>query len=168
MYDWYFFFYNIWIWIYLTFQVLDLITFSMIMNYSRNPPPILYNIIISLYSMFFQFSLKIKPSIFPKCLSRFCTCQYIYYIVVLRFDINMGKSSRKWITHYSSSHDILLVGEGNFSFSACLASAFGTATYVVATSLDSEGTLFLNNILPRLLKNHHFDRCYVAVAVSLP
>ncbi|XP_022936899.1 uncharacterized protein At4g26485 isoform X2 [Cucurbita moschata] len=53
----------------------------------------------------------------------------------------MGKSSRKWITHYSSSHDILLVGEGNFSFSACLASAFGTATNVVATSLDSEETL---------------------------
>ncbi|KAG6592122.1 hypothetical protein SDJN03_14468, partial [Cucurbita argyrosperma subsp. sororia] len=53
----------------------------------------------------------------------------------------MGKSSRKWITHYSSSHDILLVGEGNFSFSVCLASFFGTATNVVATSLDSEETL---------------------------
>ncbi|XP_022976039.1 uncharacterized protein At4g26485 isoform X2 [Cucurbita maxima] len=53
----------------------------------------------------------------------------------------MGMSPRKWITHYSSSHDILLVGEGNFSFSACLASAFGTATNMVATSLDSEETL---------------------------
>ncbi|KAJ0051405.1 hypothetical protein Pint_01800 [Pistacia integerrima] len=36
---------------------------------------------------------------------------------------------------------ILLVGEGDFSFSACLAKAFGSATNMVATSLSSEETL---------------------------
>ncbi|OVA19725.1 protein of unknown function DUF2431 [Macleaya cordata] len=45
------------------------------------------------------------------------------------------------IKHYSSSHKILLVGEGDFSFSVCLAKAFGTATNMVATSLDTEETL---------------------------
>ncbi|GAB2293081.1 hypothetical protein Dimus_027296 [Dionaea muscipula] len=38
---------------------------------------------------------------------------------------------------YTSSQKILLVGEGDFSFSACLAEAFGSATNLVATSLDS-------------------------------
>ncbi|KAJ0974022.1 hypothetical protein J5N97_015987 [Dioscorea zingiberensis] len=47
----------------------------------------------------------------------------------------------KWITHYNSSQKILLVGEGDFSFSACLAKAFGSASNMVATSLDSEATL---------------------------
>ncbi|KAK3200165.1 hypothetical protein Dsin_023580 [Dipteronia sinensis] len=33
----------------------------------------------------------------------------------------------KWIKHYSSCHKILLVGEGDFSFAACLpAWAFAT------------------------------------------
>ncbi|KAI3969543.1 hypothetical protein MKX01_020104 [Papaver californicum] len=50
-------------------------------------------------------------------------------------------TSERWITHYSSSHKILLVGEGDFSFSACLARAFGSASNMVATSLDSEATL---------------------------
>ncbi|EXC15617.1 hypothetical protein L484_006881 [Morus notabilis] len=45
------------------------------------------------------------------------------------------------IEHYSSSQEILLVGEGDFSFSACLATAFGSAVNMVATSLDSEETL---------------------------
>ena len=45
----------------------------------------------------------------------------------------------KKIMHYSSSQKILLVGEGNFSFAACLATAFGSANNTVATSLDSRG-----------------------------
>lgn len=45
----------------------------------------------------------------------------------------------RWITHYSSSHRILLVGEGDFSFAACLATAFGMAPNIIATSLDSQG-----------------------------
>ncbi|KAL0399068.1 UNVERIFIED_CONTAM: hypothetical protein Sradi_2250100 [Sesamum radiatum] len=42
-----------------------------------------------------------------------------------------------WIKHYSSGHELLLVGEGDFSFAACLATAFGNASNMVATSLDS-------------------------------
>ncbi|WCJ19460.1 hypothetical protein M5689_001752 [Euphorbia peplus] len=44
----------------------------------------------------------------------------------------------KWIKHYCNLHKILLVGEGDFSFSICLANAFGSASNIVATSLDSE------------------------------
>ncbi|KAL6140319.1 hypothetical protein ACLB2K_058619 [Fragaria x ananassa] len=44
----------------------------------------------------------------------------------------------RWIEHYSSAQVILLVGEGDFSFSACLARAFGHASNMVATSLDSQ------------------------------
>ncbi|XP_057983307.1 uncharacterized protein LOC131168111 [Malania oleifera] len=43
----------------------------------------------------------------------------------------------KWIKHYSNQHKILLVGEGDFSFSACLALAFGSAANMIATSLNS-------------------------------
>ncbi|KAG6601905.1 hypothetical protein SDJN03_07138, partial [Cucurbita argyrosperma subsp. sororia] len=54
-----------------------------------------------------------------------------------------GSVSEKTIMHYKSSHTILLVGEGDFSFSACLAKAFGSATNMVATSLDSNEALGL-------------------------
>lgn len=43
------------------------------------------------------------------------------------------------IKHYTSSQKILLVGEGDFSFSACLARAFGSANNLFATSLDNLG-----------------------------
>ncbi|KAI3949533.1 hypothetical protein MKW92_023453 [Papaver armeniacum] len=49
-----------------------------------------------------------------------------------------GGKEVKWIKHYSSCHEILLVGEGDFSFSTCLAKTFGSAQNMVATSLDSE------------------------------
>ncbi|KAJ9551611.1 hypothetical protein OSB04_015656 [Centaurea solstitialis] len=45
------------------------------------------------------------------------------------------------INCYWSSQKILLVGEGDFSFSACLARAFRTATNIVATSYFDEDTL---------------------------
>ncbi|KAK1567138.1 hypothetical protein Q3G72_008533 [Acer saccharum] len=48
------------------------------------------------------------------------------------------KKKVRWIKHYNNSQKILLVGEGDFSFSSCLASAFGSATNMVATSLHSE------------------------------
>ncbi|XP_052621159.1 heavy metal-associated isoprenylated plant protein 41-like [Lactuca sativa] len=46
----------------------------------------------------------------------------------------------KWVKHYSSNHQILLVGEGDFSFALSLAMSFGSASNIVATSLDSYGT----------------------------
>ncbi|XP_019193293.1 PREDICTED: uncharacterized protein At4g26485-like [Ipomoea nil] len=48
----------------------------------------------------------------------------------------------KWAKHYSNRHKILLVGEGDFSFSASLAAAFGSASNITATSLDSERGLW--------------------------
>jgi len=45
----------------------------------------------------------------------------------------------KNIKHYSSYQKILLVGEGDFSFSLSLANTFGSASNMVATSLDSKG-----------------------------
>ena len=45
-----------------------------------------------------------------------------------------------WKKHYSSKQRILLVGEGDLSFSLCLARAFGSARNIVATSLDTQGT----------------------------
>ncbi|CAH8306253.1 unnamed protein product [Eruca vesicaria subsp. sativa] len=42
-----------------------------------------------------------------------------------------------WVTHYSSNHEILLVGEGDFSFSCSLATRFRSASNICASSLDS-------------------------------
>ncbi|KAL1556134.1 25S rRNA (uracil(2634)-N(3))-methyltransferase [Salvia divinorum] len=50
----------------------------------------------------------------------------------------------KRIKHYSSRHNILLVGEGDFSFSACLARALVSAANIIATSLDSQEFLKKN------------------------
>ncbi|KAK4846544.1 hypothetical protein QYF36_018874 [Acer negundo] len=44
----------------------------------------------------------------------------------------------RWINHYNNCQKILLVGEGDFSFSSCLANAFGSATNMVATCLHSK------------------------------
>lgn len=63
----------------------------------------------------------------------------------------LSNDSEKKIKHYSSSHTILLVGEGDFSFSACLAVAFGNASNILATSLDSKGTI----ILPGYISHIH-------------
>lgn len=43
--------------------------------------------------------------------------------------------------HYSSTQTILLVGEGDFSFSLALATGFGSGANLVATSLDDYDTL---------------------------
>ncbi|KAF8694787.1 hypothetical protein HU200_037878 [Digitaria exilis] len=47
----------------------------------------------------------------------------------------------KWLGLYSSTQSILLVGEGNFSFSLALATAFGSGGNIVATSLDTSEAL---------------------------
>ncbi|XP_022877730.1 uncharacterized protein LOC111395806 [Olea europaea var. sylvestris] len=59
----------------------------------------------------------------------------------------------KWIKHYNSYHGILLVGEGDFSFSASLAVAFGSASNMIATSLDSVD--FLEENYKRAMSNIH-------------
>ncbi|XP_020704974.2 heavy metal-associated isoprenylated plant protein 41 isoform X3 [Dendrobium catenatum] len=46
-----------------------------------------------------------------------------------------------WTNRYCSAQKILLVGEGDFSFSLYLATAFGSAFNIVATSLDSYAVL---------------------------
>ncbi|KAH7282560.1 hypothetical protein KP509_35G036600 [Ceratopteris richardii] len=45
------------------------------------------------------------------------------------------------VSHYNSDQHILLVGEGDFSFAASLASEFKNAPHLLATSLDSLETL---------------------------
>ncbi|KAK6149454.1 hypothetical protein DH2020_016979 [Rehmannia glutinosa] len=58
----------------------------------------------------------------------------------------------KWIMHYSNCQRILVVGDGDFSFSTCLAKAFDEAPKMVATSLDSKDFLVKNyeNALPNV------------------
>jgi 25S rRNA (uracil2634-N3)-methyltransferase len=43
------------------------------------------------------------------------------------------------VGEYSSTQSILLVGEGDFSFSLALATGFGSGENIVATSLDRYG-----------------------------
>ncbi|KAI9120017.1 hypothetical protein K1719_008986 [Acacia pycnantha] len=47
------------------------------------------------------------------------------------------EEEEKWLKYYSSHHQILLVGEGDFSFALCLAQSFGSASNIVASSLDT-------------------------------
>ena len=47
---------------------------------------------------------------------------------------------RKRLGQYSSAQSILLVGDGNFSFSLALATAFGSGANLMATSLDTYGS----------------------------
>ena len=58
-------------------------------------------------------------------------------------EMNNNKKKERWIQHYSSSHKILLIGEGDFSFSACLAKAFRNAANMVATCLHTKGGLLV-------------------------
>ncbi|KAL6844698.1 hypothetical protein ACP4OV_025357 [Aristida adscensionis] len=52
-----------------------------------------------------------------------------------------GEKGVRWVKHYSSAQSILVVGDGDFSFSLALASAFSSGANLVATSLDTYGDL---------------------------
>ncbi|CAE5960261.1 unnamed protein product [Arabidopsis arenosa] len=52
-------------------------------------------------------------------------------------ELNRDDDEHVWLKHYSSKHQILLVGEGDFSFSCSLATCFGSASNIYASSLDS-------------------------------
>ncbi|KAM5586822.1 uncharacterized protein ABKV19_005645 [Rosa sericea] len=75
----------------------------------------------------------------------------------------------KRIMHYSSSQKILLVGEGNFSFAACLAKEFGSAKNMVATSLDSKESVMVrySNAAPSNLKELEDMGCLILHEVDV-
>ncbi|KAL1213983.1 hypothetical protein V5N11_007345 [Cardamine amara subsp. amara] len=55
----------------------------------------------------------------------------------------MEVAQTRHCSHYNNKQQILLVGEGDFSFSLCLARAFGSATNITATSLDTRDELVM-------------------------
>ncbi|KAL8264452.1 hypothetical protein R6Q59_022582 [Mikania micrantha] len=72
----------------------------------------------------------------------------------MRKNMNISKDKEGWIDCYNSSQKILLVGEGDFSFSACLARAFRTAENIVATSYLKKELLVRDHwtCIPHLLE----------------
>lgn len=69
--------------------------------------------------------------------------------------------------HYSSTQKILLVGEGDFSFSLCLARAFGSARNIVATTVDTYQELAkkYSNAIENLVELHQRG-CVVVCGVD--
>ncbi|KAJ0044682.1 hypothetical protein Pint_03689 [Pistacia integerrima] len=75
------------------------------------------------------------------CLDNIVMRNQFYKRIQTMEGFNVMNEGERKIKHYSSAHQILLVGEGDFSFAACLAKAFGSAANMIATSLDSREML---------------------------
>jgi hypothetical protein len=71
----------------------------------------------------------------------------------------------KWLKHYSSAQSILVVGDGDFSFSLALAAAFGSGENLVATSLDSYGLMIPSPL--SLAACYYMTRCALRVDANL-
>jgi len=63
--------------------------------------------------------------------------QFICRYTWCEMQTNVQETKR--LRHYTNKQKILLVGEGDFSFSLSLARAFGSASNLTATSLDTQG-----------------------------
>ncbi|PKI78815.1 hypothetical protein CRG98_000775 [Punica granatum] len=74
---------------------------------------------------------------------------------------------KKKIMHHSSNHKILLVGEGDFSFAACLARAFSSAPNIVATSLDSRGFFYKEDDLRQIEIHQKLVKGFLKSASSM-
>ncbi|OWM85913.1 uncharacterized protein At4g26485-like [Punica granatum] len=71
------------------------------------------------------------------------------------------------IMHYSSYHRILLVGEGDFSFAACSARAFGSAPNIIATSLDSQGFIYKEHSFEQIRLHQELVQGFLSNASSM-
>ncbi|KAK9673758.1 hypothetical protein RND81_12G187300 [Saponaria officinalis] len=78
--------------------------------------------------------------------------EVIAEVLVTPFELTyVPRETVQKIGPYTSKQKILLVGEGNFSFSASLAVAFGCASNMIATSLNSQE--YLEKNYRRFLRN---------------
>ncbi|XP_044378805.1 heavy metal-associated isoprenylated plant protein 41-like [Triticum aestivum] len=58
-------------------------------------------------------------------------------LVTIPVEVREDEKAVKWLGHYSSAQSILVVGDGDLSFSLALATAFGSGEKLVATSFES-------------------------------
>ncbi|CAN6553792.1 unnamed protein product [Malus baccata var. baccata] len=65
----------------------------------------------------------------------------------------------KRIKHYSSSQrlELVLMGEGDFSFAACLVTNFGSSANMIAASLDSKDNILFYFLVQRCWRIHIAD-----------